>query len=60
MGGKKIAQLVETDVEEVIKWLKYEGPHRRLGVILALKQLLIEAPFITFNRIFTAQLNIFY
>ncbi len=54
MGGKKIAQLVETDVEEVIKWLKYEGPHRRLGVILALKQLLIEAPFITFNRIFTA------
>lgn len=45
--------MVESDIDEAIKWLKYEGPSKKLGGILALKQLLIEAPIITFNRIFS-------
>ena len=44
---------METDIDEAIKWLKYDGQTKRLGGILALKQLLIEAPIITFNRIFS-------
>ena len=55
MGGKKIAQVIETDVDEALKWLIYEGQNKRLGAILALKQLLVEAPYITFNRIFLSK-----
>ena len=48
--------MVEQDVDETIKWLKLDGSNkesRRIAGILALKELLKEAPFITFNKIFS-------
>ena len=52
----KIAQVVESDVDEAIRWLKGDvnKDFKKLAAILALKELLIEAPYITFNRIFGA------
>jgi len=54
MGGTKVAQVVEADVEEAFKWLKGENVReiRKFAAILALKELLIEAPYLSFNKIF--------
>lgn len=52
--GSKIAQVIEGDVDEAIRWLKSDTTKefKRLTAILALNELLKETPYITFNRIF--------
>ena len=52
--GTKVAQVVEADVEEAFKWLKGDNVReiRKFASILALKELLIVAPYLSFNKIF--------
>ena len=57
MGGTKIAQIMEANARETIKWLKQESSKdaKKQAAILALKELLVEAPYITFNILFNAE-----
>lgn len=50
-GGSKIAQLVDQNFIDAFKWVKSEGAkERKLAGLLVLKEILIEAPSITFNK----------
>ena len=57
LGGSKIAQVIESDTIEALKWLRAEvlKESRKLAALLALKTLLIEAPQITFSKIFNRE-----
>ena len=57
LGGTKIAQIMETNVRETLKWLKHDSAKelKKFAAILALKELLVEAPYITFNLLFNSE-----
>lgn len=50
LGGSKIAQLVDQHFSEAQRWLRQDN--RRLAGLLVLKEMLIEAPSITFTKLF--------
>ena len=54
LGGTKIAQIMEANVRETLKWLKHDSAKdlKKFSSLLALKELLVEAPYITFNLLF--------
>jgi hypothetical protein len=54
LGGTKIAQIMESHVNDTIKWLKIDPGKdmKKFAAILAMKELLVEAPYITFNLLF--------
>jgi hypothetical protein len=47
---------MEGNVKETIKWLKIDPGKdmKKFAAILALKELLVEAPYITFNLLFNS------
>lgn len=58
VGGTKIAMILEQNALEAMKWLRSESSkeNKKFAAILALKELLIEAPQITFNIIIESYL----
>lgn len=60
VGGTKIAMILEQNALDATKWLKSEASkeNKKFAAILALKELLIEAPQITFNIIIESHLLI--
>jgi hypothetical protein len=54
--GANIAQEIDGYVDDALKWLREDTKEtKKLAALLALKELLIEAPIITFNKIFNTQ-----
>jgi len=57
LGGTKIVQVVENDVDFAVKWISVSNPReiKKYASILVLKELLYEAPIITFTKIFAIE-----
>ena len=56
LGGTKIVQVVENDLDFAVRWIK-DNPKeiKRYASILVLKELLHGAPVITFTKIFAIE-----